>query len=127
VVAGGDRTILALWGCDGEDCSNDWGRRGSVFGRFGVPFRVGVNPEGFVDSHGRTVIAYDRGSTLEAITAEAGRPFGRPHRIVTPGRECALSSGGQYEAPVTASGNGHATFLVGCFVGSGEYVVRYTP
>ena len=86
IVTGGNRTLLLFWSCIAEihACTSTWARRTAIFGPLTAPLEVGAHPEGFIDSHGRTVIAYTRNHGIEAITASQENPSAhhvtsRPH------------------------------------------------
>jgi hypothetical protein len=129
VVAGGHRSLLAFWSCIAEtrECSRAWGRRAGIFGPLGAPFEVGGEPEGLIDSHGGSVVAYDGNSAIEAITAQPGKLFGRPRHVSPSGRECLLGTGGDDEPPPAASQNGAAIFYYTCDGYAHSYLVRYAP
>jgi hypothetical protein len=129
VVAGGHRSLLAFWTCIAltPTCSKTWGRLMSIPGPRGAPFEVGAKPQGFIDSHGRTVILYEGNWAIEAITSQPGRPFGRPRRISPSHRECQPGTGGNDEPPVATSRNGAAIFYFTCDGHAHQYLVRYAP
>jgi hypothetical protein len=129
VVTGGDRALLVFWSCIAEirACSSTWARRVALFEPLRRPFKVGDDPEGFIDSHGRTVIAYDGNSVIEAIIAQPGKPFGAPHRISHPNSYCHVGPAGEGGESPQPSRNGAAIFYYSCESTERQYLVRYTP
>lgn len=146
LVAGGHRSLLALWTRTHGNTEHFEARRGSVFGSFGRQFQLKVTPYfgagvtmGLIDSHGRSVVI-QRGPIahhpydfeLEAFTPQWDGPFGRPQRIAPMLRNCGLNEGGTIEIqPIATSTNGRAVFYVTCEEGShqegSQYLIRYTP
>jgi len=129
IVTGGNRALLLFWSCIAEihTCASTWARRTAIFGPLTAPLEVGAHPEGFIDSHGRTVIAYTRNHGIEAITAQPGKPFGAPHRISPPNSYCQVGPAGEGGESPQPSRNGAAIFYYSCESTERQYLIRYTP
>lgn len=129
VVAGGNRSLLVFTNCLAMvgECSLERGRRTNIFGVHERPFGVGGASQAFIDSRGRSVIAFEGDSAIEAITAEPRSPFGHRRRISPAGRYCRLGTGDEDEPPPASSPNGAAIFYYQCGEADDEYLVRYTP
>lgn len=130
VLGGGTHSLLAFWSCEGPSspCAGDWARRGAIFGGLGPTFAIGEKAQGFIGPGGRTVIAYQGRSAIEAIVARPGKPFGRPRRISPAKRGCELGTSEEgSEKPAATSRNGHAIFYFSCEESDHQYLVRYAP
>jgi hypothetical protein len=129
IVTGGNQMLLLFWSCIAEihACTSTWARRTAIFGPLTAPLEVGAHPEGFIDSHGRTVIAYTRNHGIEAITAQPGKPFGAPHRISSPNSYCKVGPAGEGGESPRPSRNGAAIFYYSCESTERQYLIRYTP
>lgn len=127
VVAGGNRSLLVFTSClaNVRECSPVLGRRANIFGSHQLPFGVGREPQAFVDSSGRSVIAFDGESTVEAITAEPEGAFGHRQPISPAG--CQLGTGSDDEPPPASSQSGAAIFYFTCGGYDHQYLARYTP
>jgi hypothetical protein len=130
LVAGGARSWLLVWQDESFDLHV---ARGTAFGRSVEETTLGEGYglilRAFIDSRGRAVVVYERGrrrGELVAVTAQPGRPLGRPRRIAALPRDCSPPiAPAPLSMTLVNSPNGHAVLEVSCDKRS--YWSRYTP
>ncbi len=145
VFAGGDRSILAIWGAEHGHVEHRFARRDSVSGSLGRTveiergFRLSTILGGFIDSRDRSLIIYQRPVNnrfetfeVDALLAQPGRLFGGRVRVASNLHNCTISVGEFDEPPIANSPNGQAVFDLTCEEfeegpNAGQYLVRYTP
>jgi hypothetical protein len=145
IVAGGHRSLLALWTYTRGSTEHIEYRRGSAFGSFGRQFQIETTPytgaggTGFIDSYGRAVLIqpdavahHSSHFELDAFTAQQNSPFAHRQQIAPMLRDCGLNLGETIGIqPIATSPNGRAVFYATCEYGShqeySQYLIRYTP
>lgn len=146
LVAGGRRSVLALWTHTQGNTEHFEARRGGVFDSFNRQFQIWATSyfgsavtASFIDSQGRSVVIqrgpvthHPNAFELDAFTARLNGPFGRPQRIAPMLRNCGLNEGEEsHIQPIATSPDGRAVFYLTCEEGSrqrgSQYLIRYTP
>jgi hypothetical protein len=109
-VAGGHRSLLALWTHTQGSTEHLEARRGSVFGSFGRQFQVETTPytgegvaTGFIDSYGRSVVIqrdavahHSSHFELDAFTAQRKWPLCTPTANRTDASQLRPEHGGRH-------------------------------